>query len=239
MKKSAITGTGIRIAPAVDWAWVRRQVAERERISSGSGSGNARSKREIAAALDDCIKIAAHLVKPVIRFSGRGVIGSRERFTLKGPLPLGGGALLSYLGGSTRAYLFLATIGPDLEETATMLMEGGEELHGYLLDRIGSFAVESLAERFEKDLRAIYRERGMSVSMRFSPGYCDWPVEEQALLERALDFTKAGVRLTESCMMIPRKSVSGLVGVGPKGRFLRRRSQCVICDNKECGYRRN
>jgi cobalamin-dependent methionine synthase I len=74
--------------------------------------------------------------------------------------------------------------------------------------------------------------------MRFSPGYCDWPVEEQRILDGILDFSKIGVRLTDSYMMAPKKSVSGVVGIGPKNIFSGSRSQCEICGDKECGYKR-
>jgi hypothetical protein len=223
------------IIASIDWEWVKLQVMTKERIGS---SGDPRSKEPILSAVDECMRIARHLAKPRLVFEKKSVVaGSKDRLTLEGPLYLGGGALLSSIRGSTHAYLFLATIGSDLEETATMLMENGEPLHGYLLDRIGSFAVESLAENFEDGLRRMYKDRDMSVSMRFSPGYCDWPIEEQRILKKTLDFSRAGVRLTESCMMVPKKSISGLVGVGPKGLFSKK-SQCLVCDIKECSYRR-
>jgi hypothetical protein len=207
----------------------------KERIAP---NGDPRSRESILSAMDECLRIARHLAKPVIASDKKDVIVGSKNLTLEGPLPLAGEALSISVRGSRHAYLFIVTIGSDLEETATMLMESGEQLHGYLLDRIGSFAVESLAENFEDGLRRIYKDRGMSVSMRFSPGYCDWPIEEQRRLEKALPFSQAGVRLTESCMMIPKKSISGLVGVGPKGLFSKKESHCVVCDNKECSYRR-
>jgi hypothetical protein len=226
----------IRIPAVIDWAWVKSQAMAKERIPA---RGDPRYKENLLTALDECLAVAHHLAKPKITFSKKTVLDTAsDNFTLEGSLKLAGRKLSRSVRGSIHAYLFLVTIGSDLEETATMLMESGESLHGYLLDRVGSFAVESLAENFEDGLRRIYKTGNMSVSMRFSPGYCDWPIEEQRKLEKALDFSGSGVRLTESCMMIPKKSISGLVGVGPKGLFSKKETQCVICDNKECDYRR-
>jgi cobalamin-dependent methionine synthase I len=98
--------------------------------------------------------------------------------------------------------------------------------------------VESLAEAMERGLRGSYGASGMSVSARFSPGYCDWPVSGQSALDGALGFSKAGVALTESLMMTPRKSISGLVAVGPKGLFSSAVSQCDFCGEKTCDFRR-
>jgi hypothetical protein len=236
MVKKAKNTPDTRIPAAIDWAWVKLQLMKKERIPP---RGDHRSKEDLITAVDECLVIARHLAKPKIASSKKNVLDTAsDSLTLDGPLPLAGRALSRSVRGSMHAYLFLVTIGSDLEETATMLMESGEQLHGYLLDRVGSFAVESLAENFEDGLRRIYKDRDMSVSMRFSPGYCDWPIEEQRKLEKALDFSLAGARLTENCMMIPKKSISGLVGVGPKGLFSKKESQCVACDNKRCDYRR-
>ena len=112
-------------------------------------------------------------------------------------------------------------------------------MQGYLLDRIGSFAVESLAESVEKKIRKDYSILKKSVSRRYSPGYCDWPIEEQHILAKILDFSKIGVTLNESCMMRPKKSISAVVAVAERGVFNESGSTCEICEKKDCGYRRN
>jgi len=63
-------------------------------------------------------------------------------------------------------------------------------------------------------------------------------VEEQFKLARIIDFSKAGVTLSENCMMIPKKSISAIVGIGPKQLFSNIKSPCAVCNMKVCGYRR-
>jgi cobalamin-dependent methionine synthase I len=132
----------------------------------------------------------------------------------------------------------VVTIGDGMEKEASAFMAKKEPLYGYLLDRIGSLAVESLAEIFEEKLRGRQHASKRSCSMRLSPGYCDWPIEEQVIMAKALDFPKAGIRLTKKCMMIPRKSISAMVAMGPKGLFEKGRPQCLACDREDCDYRR-
>lgn len=226
--------TGIDVS--VDWAWVRDQVLEKERIPRGNRSGQ---KTGLLSALDECLRVAKHLAKPSIATANKAVIKNTDKFVvLEDGLSIKSSSVSSYMRGAASAHLFVVTIGSDLEETATVLMEGGEQLHGYLLDRIGSFAVESLAAGLEGSLRKSYGRDGLSLSMRLSPGYCDWPVEAQAGLDKAIGFSRAGVTLTESFMMMPRKSISGIVGIGPKELFKKSGSQCGICNKEDCGYRR-
>ena len=125
------------------------------------------------------------------------------------------------------------------EDAATSCMDSGDHLLGYLLDRAGSFAVESLAENTEKRLRCSLAPEGLGVSMRFSPGYRDWAIEEQFKLAKIVDFKKAGVTLSENCMMVPKKSISAIVGVGPKKLFSKVISPCAVCNMKVCDYRRS
>ena len=134
--------------------------------------------------------------------------------------------------------IFLVTIGEGIESAASSGIKGSEPLEGYLLDRIGSFAVESLAQAVEKKIRKDYSILRKSISSRYSPGYCDWPIEEQHMLAKILDFSKIGVSLNESCMMSPKKSISAIVAIADKGIFTESGSTCEICEKKDCSYRR-
>lgn len=192
----------------------------------------------ISTALNECLRSAKRLIRPGLALSRIAVSGNTA-----GGLQLNGGTILSgrsmaaRLAGSKEIYIFCLTIGPEIETTASRLMEDGEELRGYLLDRVGSFAVESMAENLERSLGRSCRAAGLSISDRVSPGYCDMPIEEQSKLDRVLGFSLAGVRLTKASVMVPRKSISGIVGVGPKGLFAAKRRPCDNCDMERCDYR--
>ena len=94
------------------------------------------------------------------------------------------------------------------------------------------------AKNAEDAIRDEYAAKGFSVSMRYSPGYCDFPIEEQFKLNKALNFSKIGIAINETCMMTPKKSITAIVGIGPKDLFKKKMSQCVVCGKKDCSYRR-
>jgi hypothetical protein len=218
---------------AVDWAWVKKELSRVENITSYG------KKTGLRRAADACLKTGFRLSGPKSVWSEKRVVSIKEnRVNLEGGAGLSSAFLASYLKGARSVGIFVVTIGKALEDEASRLMAEGEGLDGYLLDRIGSLAVESLAENFETSMRRDCRRRHLSLSRRLSPGYCDWPIEEQFALEKLVDFSKAAVRLTESCMMTPKKSISAVAGIGPMGLFTDLKSQCAICDKPECGYRR-
>lgn len=218
---------------AIDWAWTKDQLIRSEKIPSGKKS------KSITEALKVCLKLARPLAKPKYASACKKILdNSRGEIRLEGGIRLSSKWLSSYLKGANSIHVFIVTVGRGIEETASRRMAGGEALEGYIIDRIGSFAVESLAQSFEESLRRHYGSGGFSVSMRFSPGYCDWAIEEQFELAKLVDFRKAGVTLTESCVMVPRKSITAVVGIGAKGAFRKVKSQCSLCGKSNCGYRR-
>ncbi len=102
----------------------------------------------------------------------------------------------------------ICTIGPELEQEVKELMEKNEMTRGLILDALGSEAAEEVAIQSDRILAENAREMNLWPSKRFSPGYGKWDIKEQRFIFRMLPAADIGVRLTESCMMVPRKSVS-------------------------------
>ncbi|MFP3867481.1 MAG: vitamin B12 dependent-methionine synthase activation domain-containing protein [Desulfobacteraceae bacterium] len=135
---------------------------------------------------------------------------------------------------------FLATIGSGIEKEINRLMQQRRLAEAYLLDAMGSTMVENLVEQFQSHMRQHYRTKDKMVTLRFSPGYCDWPVTEQKKLFRLIDFQRVGVELTDSCLMKPRKSISGVFGLlpCPDGKDRRTYNPCLECNKINCPARR-
>lgn len=224
----------IKTRCAIDWQWVKKELIVKERLDSK------KNNPDIAECIKICLKKAESLCSPRAISVEKKILNlNPDSIEIEGRVTLSTKFISSYIKGADKIRFFLVTIGPDLEDKASRLMNEGEQLQGYMLDRIGSFAVESLAQCVEEGLRKSYGRDKRSVSLRFSPGYCDWAIEEQFKLEKIIDFSKAGVRLTQSCMMVPKKSISGVVGIGAEGLFhANTKSQCSICDKKDCDYKR-
>ncbi len=102
----------------------------------------------------------------------------------------------------------ISTIGPELEQEVKELMEKNEMTRALILDALGSESAEEVAIQSDRILAEKAREMNLWPSKRFSPGYEKWDIKEQRFIFRMLPAADIGVRLTESCMMVPRKSVS-------------------------------
>ena len=139
------------------------------------------------------------------------------------------------LRGAEQGAFFACTAGPGLGDWSRELMKEGDLLAGYLVDLIGSVAVETAMDRIQGDLEREMAEQGLKITNRYSPGYCGWDVAEQHQLFSLLPPAFCGITLTESALMTPVKSISGVIGVG--AAVERRSYTCEICTAENCFYR--
>ena len=145
------------------------------------------------------------------------------------------------LSGCKEVVCFLGTIGTRIEKEISRLMGQRRLSDAYILDTMGSVTIENLVARFHRRMKKLHETDKKAVTLRFSPGYCDWPVTEQKHLFRLLDAKGVGVLLTDSCLMQPRKSISGVFGIYPHhdGSTRNVYNPCLECRKKECQARRN
>lgn len=136
---------------------------------------------------------------------------------------------------STQAALFLATIGPSMEEWSKHLLKEGDPALGYIADVAASVAVETVTNLLHDHIGERMLSRGLKITNRYSPGYCNWSVAEQHILFSLLPKNFCGVRLSESALMHPIKSVSGIIGIGADVKW--RDYICDRCGIKDCTYR--
>jgi copper chaperone CopZ len=134
-----------------------------------------------------------------------------------------------------KAALFVCTIGPGMENRARQLQREGEFVLSYVVNTIASVVVEKAVDFLHDYIGMQMNKSGLKITNRYSPGYCGWPVSEQHLLFSFLPEKFCGVSLTDSALMMPIKSVSGIIGIGSSVK--RKEYTCDTCGIKECTYR--
>ena len=146
-----------------------------------------------------------------------------------------GRIILNQLKGAEAYALFLCTSGTEFEAYQQRLMHEGDMVRVFIADALGSVIAERCADQMEHQLQASIQKLGWHHTNRFSPGYCGWHVSQQQQLFPLFQGHTCGIRLTDSSLMIPIKSVSGILGLGKKVR--KNEYSCGLCDYKKC-YKR-
>ncbi len=147
-----------------------------------------------------------------------------------------GRIILRQLRGAEAYALFICTAGVDYETYQQRLKTEGDMVHVFIADALGSVIAERCADVMEGTLQESIDKLGWHHTNRFSPGYCGWHVSQQQLLFPLFSGNTCGVRLTDSSLMVPIKSVSGIIGLGQKVR--RMDYTCGLCDFTQCYKRR-
>lgn len=133
--------------------------------------------------------------------------------------------------------MMLSTVGEELDAWITEKRNSGDVMVAYIADILGSVFAEAVVSYGQALLERLAREWDLCVSNAYSPGYCDWNVSEQQLFFSMLPVGFCGVTLTDSCMMLPIKSVSSLLAVGKNTE--KKPYGCAICQNKSCIKRKD
>ena len=130
---------------------------------------------------------------------------------------------------------FICTAGEQVSIRSKELMNSGFMLEGYVADLVGSVLAEEAMNIIHKEMAESLDIQYVKTTNRYSPGYCDWKVNEQHQLFTLFPENFCGVRLNESALMHPVKSISGVIGLGHNVKFYK--YVCNACSSVNCIYR--
>jgi hypothetical protein len=129
-----------------------------------------------------------------------------------------------------RVFPYLATGGRELDKWASSLED---VVHRFWADALCEMALGTALQALNSHIQERYLLNRFS---SMSPGSLgDWPIEEQIPLFALLGNTAetVGVTLTESLLMVPLKSVSGILFPSEEGF-----ESCQLCPRDNCPGRR-
>ena len=133
--------------------------------------------------------------------------------------------------------VFTVTAGIRFQEWMENLNFWNDIVDRYIVDCIGSEIVEATANFMQKQLAEEYHQKEYGITNRYSPGYCGWNIKEQHTLFSFLDGEHTnGIRLMQSGLMYPLKSVSGIIGIGKDVK--QREYGCLHCNYPKCFRRK-
>lgn len=144
---------------------------------------------------------------PALSVQGAGVV-------------LEGADIARFLEGATHCALMAVTLGAQRErelQRRTAL----NPIDALLYDAACSAYTEAAADELQRHVGEVAAQQGLEMLPgRFSPGYGDLPIDVQKPLLVALDaYRTLGLAVTENCLLVPRKSVTALVGLRKVGGF--------------------
>ena len=181
----------------------------------------------------------ARLLEPAVAYEYHTVSSMNgSKTSLDGDKAIHGPLIPAIFPEAKELAVLLCTIGPRLEKQVTDYSKSDEVMRGMILDGIGSTAVDMMALEVFRRLASEASSRGYEISSPVNPGMPGFPLTEQWNLLRLVNADEIGVSLTASGVLVPRKSVSMIMGIGPKMTRWTEAEVCARCSLREtCHYK--
>ncbi len=182
-----------------------------------------------AARFREMIEEAARIARPKVIFRRTEVESIDEQGIVIGGIRLNGPLLHRNLRDTGQVIPFVATCGREVNKWATQF---SDLLESYWADEIKNQALLAALGSFHEVLESLEEIHHATMNPGSLPS---WPIEQQGSLFRVLGDVEGaiGVSLTESFLMIPNKSVSGIAFPSQVGW-----QSCLLCGRPNCPNRR-
>lgn len=143
-----------------------------------------------------------------------------------------------HLKNSKTCVLMAATLGHRVD-TKIRYYEKVDMTKALILDAVATSFIEELCDRISREIESELLEKDMTLTYRYSPGYGDLNIEIQNEFLNLLDSQKAiGLTSSSNSILIPRKSVTAIVGIIKKDILVEEKS-CMACDKfGQCNFSR-
>lgn len=179
------------------------------------------------------------LLEPVFTYRAFQITElTRKWILLDNGARINGELLPSVLSKSKELTVVVCTIGPRLQDRVSSYLKKGEALRGLLLDGIGTAAIDALTAQACKSVRKESLTRGYQASSPLCPGMPGFALSEQWTLLEIASASEIGVTLSSTGVMVPCKSTSAVIGIGPEMPTWTQAKVCAHCNlAKTCPYR--
>jgi hypothetical protein len=123
-------------------------------------------------------------------------------------------SLATLLANSSAVICMASTVGPAIVQAASDAIARGDGATAVIYDAVGGQSADAAMNWMNEFVRTQLSRRAQKLTAhRFSPGFGDFPLENQNILYSLLDLGRLNIELTSRYMLIPEKSVTAVAGV--------------------------
>jgi hypothetical protein len=193
----------------------------------------------LLSLIDEASEELLHSISPKSVHQEFDCVVPDDGTVLLGPITIKSKHLAKNLTGCERAVLFAATIGSSAD-TLIKRYSITNLAKASVIQAAGAALIETFCDELEDSIRLDASKRGFYLRPRFSPGYGDLSLDIQRDFFYILECNKRiGLSLTDTCLMIPSKSVTAIIGLSRTKNKGCNEDKCQSCEKTTCAYRSN
>ncbi len=207
------------------------------------GYGSSKADEKISNILNECEQEIIENARPRYIYRRFDIEPVYEKHTeeykgisvCKTNLILPGNSIKKHLMGCHSAVLMAVTISEQADRLIR-IAKVSNMVKAVVLDSLASVAVEQACDKTEQIIKSEYPD--MYQTFRFGIGYGDLPIHLQKDFLNVLNAPKLiGLNVTDSCMLVPTKSVTAVIGLS-ENEIKGQARGCQTCNmNKRCRFR--
>ncbi len=180
---------------------------------------------------------AASLVRPIVIWREVDILGAGEQeLFIEGGQKLTSRLLVSVAGTADKLILFAITIGGAIDDREDYYSKAGKTLEAFALNAAGTaYILKSGISTMDK-IHEHCHNAGLRTTFPMGPGHSYWSSLEDILtIFHFLKAEQIGLRLTNSNLMLPSKSIAMVLGVGRNLPDYNGKTHCDFCSlQKKC-----
>ncbi len=187
---------------------------------------------------DEYIQEMSQVIRPRFCYQFFSLEKGDNIFLPECNLHLPGKDIKKHLQNCKKIVLLAVTLG--IEADNLIRVTEAESMSGALtLDAIATELTEQLCNHAEDEILQLVQKDNLFLTSRFSPGYGDLPITLQKPISEILDTPrKIGLTVTEHALMIPRKSVTAILGI-TEAPCQKSTHNCTVCSLKgQCRFQK-
>ncbi len=226
----------IPLYPHVEFSGIK---VNRQEMLRYLGYRGQQMEPDLVQSLERCAALVEAAAAPRFVAAEYPCVPQADAVQVAQTLLLPGIDIQMHLEHSERCVLMAATLGYEVERVI-QYHKARSMTEAVMLDAAATALIEQVCDALEEQMRLYYQASGWDLTDRFSCGYGDLPIEVQPGITGLLQSAKTiGLTCSSSLILIPRKSVTAILGVIRPGQ---RRSirGCQNCKNKQnCAFRKD
>lgn len=194
--------------------------------------------------IDDCVKLTKSIFSPrytykICYIDEEKIKENKEEVYLKDEnIKFESKDLYKLLSNCDRCVLISATLGLEIEREIRKLTYT-DLTRGVIVDACATTAIEEVCDIIQYNLEQDLLKQGKYITMRYSPGYGDLSIEKNKDIVNILNSqTRIGLTVSDTGIMIPRKSVVAIIGISDRKTNVSKKS-CENCSrSKDCKFKK-
>ena len=205
------------------------------------GYKNQNIDEQLNILIDETREECKKLIFPKYIYATYKTIIKDEGVILEGTnLILPGNDIKEHLKNAEKTVLMAVTLGGDIQKKISFY-EKINLTKALILDACATTVVEEICDMLEDYIKEEAENESYAITFRYSPGYGDLQITIQKDFLNTLRADKTiGLTASESHLLLPRKSVTAIIGLIPKDKAVEvKKRNCEVCSNyKNCNFRR-